>query len=313
MNLSSTTDAPAHAAKANRDHLMRLEEVDHRFSKPEVLFFGVGAQKAGTSWLHVFLNSHPEVCVPAGKEMHYWTRVEHGNEYMLNYYRDLLAKRRESGAGNIRKIENRIRFLEVEDSTHSKYADVLFHRYNGQKVVGEITPDYSNLSRKAFSFLSQLNKDTRFLFLMRDPIERLHSAIRKSLRNAAGGDRSAEISEKQILAELHRIAKTNSAAIKRSRYDRTIIELEAAVAREKIGYFFYEDIFTDKNVDGICDFLSISRMDGDFKTQVNPGNPRTREMDPEFRDVSLKLIGEVYGNLAERFGDKLPAAWRQHV
>lgn len=34
---------------------------DPRFGRVERLVFGIGAQKAGTTWLHRYLRAHPEV------------------------------------------------------------------------------------------------------------------------------------------------------------------------------------------------------------------------------------------------------------
>ena len=41
-------------------------------------FLCIGAQKAGTSWLHSQLVRHPQVAFPAGKEAHYWDWVQRG-------------------------------------------------------------------------------------------------------------------------------------------------------------------------------------------------------------------------------------------
>src|SRR5688572_21071755 len=37
-------------------------------------FLGIGAQKSGTTWLHVNLACHPELYLPAQKEVHYFDR-----------------------------------------------------------------------------------------------------------------------------------------------------------------------------------------------------------------------------------------------
>ena len=37
----------------------------------KTVLFGIGAQKAGTSWLHSVLSSHPECHLPV-KEVHYF-------------------------------------------------------------------------------------------------------------------------------------------------------------------------------------------------------------------------------------------------
>ncbi|WP_291719918.1 sulfotransferase domain-containing protein [Magnetospirillum sp. 64-120] len=35
-------------------------------------FLGIGAQKAGTTWLFECLRQHPDISFPCGKEMHFW-------------------------------------------------------------------------------------------------------------------------------------------------------------------------------------------------------------------------------------------------
>ena len=37
-------------------------------------FYGIGAQKAGTTWLYAMLKQHPQIHLPARKEIHYWDR-----------------------------------------------------------------------------------------------------------------------------------------------------------------------------------------------------------------------------------------------
>ena len=41
----------------------------------ERFILGVGAQKCGTTWLHGYLSGHPQVQMPALKELHYFDLV----------------------------------------------------------------------------------------------------------------------------------------------------------------------------------------------------------------------------------------------
>ncbi len=38
-------------------------------------FVGIGAQKAGTTWLYHNLRAHPEIWMPPRKEIHYFNRM----------------------------------------------------------------------------------------------------------------------------------------------------------------------------------------------------------------------------------------------
>ena len=57
-------------------------------------FYGIGAQKAGTTWLYEMLKSHPEVHIPQAKEMHYWDR---NSPLPLDWYRSHFAPGRING------------------------------------------------------------------------------------------------------------------------------------------------------------------------------------------------------------------------
>ena len=38
----------------------------------DISFLVIGAQKAGTSWLHTMLRKHPQLWLPDCKELHFW-------------------------------------------------------------------------------------------------------------------------------------------------------------------------------------------------------------------------------------------------
>lgn len=51
-------------------------------------FLGIGAQKAGTTWLYENLARHPGIAFPGGKEMHFWDAQRHRG---LDWYRSVFA------------------------------------------------------------------------------------------------------------------------------------------------------------------------------------------------------------------------------
>jgi hypothetical protein len=53
-------------------------------------FLGIGAQKAGTTWLYEQLRKHPDIGFPAGKEIHFWDAQR---ERGLDWYRGLFQSR----------------------------------------------------------------------------------------------------------------------------------------------------------------------------------------------------------------------------
>lgn len=98
-------------------------------------FLGIGAQRAGTTWLHENLRSHPQVFLPKKKEQHYFD---------WNPHRSL-----------------------------RRYSEI-FSGQNGL-IKGEITPYSSALPRWAVHYVHELMPRARLILLLRNPVERAWS------------------------------------------------------------------------------------------------------------------------------------------
>jgi hypothetical protein len=98
-------------------------------------FLGIGAQKAGTTWLYENLRCHPDVFLPDKKELHYFDRRFHRS---LRSY----ARYFEAGAG---------------------------------KVKGEITPSYAALAPSRIRYIRAIMPETKLIFMIRNPIDRAWS------------------------------------------------------------------------------------------------------------------------------------------
>ncbi len=109
-------------------------------------FLGIGAQKAGTTWIHKRLEIHPELYLPPEKEIHYWD---------LQYKEHDLA-----------------------------WYESLFARAEGAKIKGEITPAYSILDMDKIDEIYDYNPDMKVFFSMRNPIDRAWSAALMELKRA---------------------------------------------------------------------------------------------------------------------------------
>lgn len=107
-------------------------------------FLGIGAQKAGTSWLHAMLARHPDIAFPAGKERHFWNRP-HDSAGVEAYL---------AGFPDPRKAE------------------------------GEITPAYALLDRHGVREVHAAAPSLRLLYIVRDPMERAWSSALMALRRA---------------------------------------------------------------------------------------------------------------------------------
>ncbi len=106
-------------------------------------FLGIGAPKAGTTWLHHNLAAHPNLYLPDRKELHFFT----GHQYRgVRWY-----ARQFSAAGD--------------------------------RMPGEITPGYATLPAAEIAGIRRLLPDARLLLLVRNPVDRAWShAVMKLAR-----------------------------------------------------------------------------------------------------------------------------------
>ncbi|KAA6187849.1 glycosyltransferase [Thiohalocapsa marina] len=114
-------------------------------------FLGIGAQKAGTTWLYQHLSRHPQIAFPAGKEVHYWDLLESG-----------------------RRSEPSTWYLE--QFTHPARPDVR---------MGDITPAYAVLQPETVARVAALLPALKLIFILRNPMERAWSAALMALDKAS--------------------------------------------------------------------------------------------------------------------------------
>jgi len=81
--------------------------------------------------------------------------------------------------------------------------------------------------------------DVRVVFLMRDPVERIYSAARMSMRDARQSGKPVTRTENETFLDLYAERKSD----RRSRYDQTIKNLDEVFGPQNILYAFYEDLF----------------------------------------------------------------------
>jgi hypothetical protein len=97
----------------------------------------------------------------------------------------------------------------------------------------------------------------------------------------------------------------------RSRYDRTIRELEAAVAPERIAYFFFERTVPAVGaIDQLTAFLGVGSRPGRFERKVNVGAGGDVVIPDELEVQAMAALAPVYDFVRARFGAQVPAKWR---
>ncbi len=169
-------------------------------------FLGIGAQKAGTTWLHHNLARHPQIWMPPTKELHYFdhdppslrrrlfakpahlaTARQHLREQLLKSLR---------GAPD-RDLGWALRYC-LGCRSDAWYASLFPEE--GEKKRGEICPGYARLSAEQVGHVHALMPRARIVYLLRNPLERTWSAVAMRFRKPRFGGDVGAASEEQLRA-----------------------------------------------------------------------------------------------------------------
>jgi hypothetical protein len=208
-------------------------------------FIGIGAQKAGTTWLHRNLQAHPQLWLPR-KEVHYFDEKMGDNS---NAFTRLFREGKQASRWR-RQVRHGLMVYTFRRPSVGKlrwtlkyymkpYNDIwygkIFEPRKG-RIAGEITPAYSVLSKRKVAHAHELAPEAKIIFMMRNPIERAWSQVVMSFDKEEKG--SAEsASEKQLLERFGR----NSTRLLTD-YFRTLENWGAFYPEEQIFVGFLEDV-----------------------------------------------------------------------
>ncbi|NEO38728.1 MAG: sulfotransferase [Moorea sp. SIOASIH] len=237
-------------------------------SKPN--FLCIGAQKAGTTWLYHNLKGHPQIWLPAYKEIHYFdeihldkstvTRIERNRLSTLN--RELNKKLNgETIRYSYLKFLAHLAFSEVKDD---QWYLSLFKEATSEEAIGEITPAYSALPELGVKHIKRLLGDIKIIYILRNPIKRAWSQVVTSRRWDT-------LDYQQISYEEWVEMIDAKYSLLKGHYTRTITNYEKYFAQDKILYLFYDDICLNPAtlLQKVCDFLEIKYEEGYFKSTIN--------------------------------------------
>ena len=196
-------------------------------------FIGLGAQKAGTTWLHENLKMHPEIYMPPHKEIHFFDQK---NSYptVFNYLHSDSKSLKKAIYLIYKTFFNRnwkwyMRFAYLPRS--EKWYDSLFHSHN-RLIAGEITPKYAKIDLKIIQQIAWKKPSLKIVYLIRNPINRSWSKLRMQGRKEGRNMR--------CLADLQNI--NIEGLIKHSQYSKNLDNWMTYFPEDQFFIGFYEEV-----------------------------------------------------------------------
>lgn len=166
---------------------MKAWNPDGQPRKPAIL--GIGAQKAGTSWLSQVLGEHPQVWIPPYKEVHFFNhRFIQAHRYWIAWH--YRVKPGEIRAGYARRKEALPpaldAYLDKTSTAKNIYSNHWYKRIFAPApdfaLPMDFSPEYSTLPKEGVEFVARFLPGVKVIYLIRDPVDRAVSQLRMNLR-----------------------------------------------------------------------------------------------------------------------------------
>jgi hypothetical protein len=153
-------------------------------------FIGIGAHKAGTTWLYQMLAQNPSIWLPPLKEVHFFDKLnptpklKRRRAKHLKKAADRLDEtgKQKGSPGDSAEKAAFLRSLAGDNILSDEwYRSIFAHPGAVGKVSGEITPAYLDEAADVLPKISEMLPTTKFVLIVREPFARSLSQIRMGI------------------------------------------------------------------------------------------------------------------------------------
>ncbi len=288
-------------------------------TKPLVI--GVGAPKAGTTWLAQYFNNRPDCSRPPLKEMHFFNNLSEDGLKKLSTRIERRMNEMNPEPNQRRRMEHYKALVDAGRSSDADYLSALRFRVPEETLKYEFTPAYALLGEDILRRMNALTEDVRFIYLLRDPIDRTWSQARMMAmqRSGLGKDRvwAKEYTEEQLanmIADANQIVASALSAksanvLKFSRYSETLLRLKSAVPEKNLYIGFFEELFDQREIKRICKFLGLSFVAADFEATYSYSF--NAKMETELKERLMEYFAVDFQETLRLVG-RTPSEWKPY-
>jgi hypothetical protein len=285
--------------------------------------FCMGATKAGTTWLHDQLDTHPECHLRTIKEYHYfstqsdaqWAKMIADTRSEIDQINALDAGAR--GPWQARRLDDLTAWLPLitpRAANPAAFAQFLLQgaaqHAPKARVMGDFTPAYSVIGGKWLEPILAMeaagHAAVKVIYLLREPLARLWSHIRMSA-DRMSPDLFAQTSE-TMLQRLVAGAQDGGiqGIVRRGDYAGNLPKLRR-IFGARLLVMFTEDLFTKSGYNRVLAHLGLGAQDADLQRRVHEG--RALALPQGLRRAALQFLRPQYEFVAGQF-PALPQPWQ---
>jgi hypothetical protein len=223
-----------------------------------MFLLGVGAQKAGTTWLWRQLSKHPLYRNLGKKELHYWDKLLRLDSKNLRD-EELIHSFMTDESVEFVTSRNRHRYFDPIQRAQA----VSHGKHQTQPMVADITPAYAGLPRGVFRLireeLESRDVDYRVIYFMRDPVARIVSAFKMGKRRRKQTPLQVlqnAVWNRTLDEELIRFGRSWGCQY-RTRYEITVANLRVVFPADRLFFGFTESISDPQQIADLSEFLDL--------------------------------------------------------
>lgn len=281
----------------------------------KTFLLGIGAQKAGTTWLYQYLRGHPECSMGSIKEhavLQSALSDVRPSERFGQKVTDLsksLARFQTAAADGTQTDDAQRQILELMDNIAGEF-DLSYYKGTfdrrlmekpGAHLTGDITPEYCMLSadqlRRARDMIEGEGYHLKVVFLMRDPLDRIYSALRMADRNRLNAGKKVVLPA----AERFDLQGVADWVERRTRYEDILHNIDAAFRPDQVYLGFYETFFSQQTLTELLSFLGLGDHPANFGHMAN-ASPAGGKIAQDKVEKIRAYYDDTYRVCAERFG-----------
>ena len=253
-------------------------------------FLCIGAQKAGTTWLHENLSQHEGIWLPPVKELHVLDHEPPDLRKRLfgkaSHHRLARENLRDVIMGRVKGQSFGLALSLALGARDVAWYDHLF-TYGGGKVKGEICPGYARIPADDVKGIHSRYPRAKIIYLLRDPVARAWSSMAMHYRKDGDGS-VGEHDDQAIIAKLKTPKSRGHWA-----YAQNIEAWTGAYPKEQMYFGFFDRIAEDPDA-YLRDILRFLGVGGRFtprdaRDRINAGKGETMSQAMRYRLSSLLL------------------------
>lgn len=267
-------------------------------------FIGIGAPRAGTTWLYTILMEHPDIALPLLKELHYFDVIDPTvNRKSVRFGSHLKSRLRHNLGAAVSLVSNKkLKKTPIfNPSWDLKYFGGQFNdewykrlfrkEHELGKVTGEITPCYSMLSPEYIKRILSINNEMKFIYTLRDPIDRSWSHAVKVFSRDKG------IPLKDIpTKELEKFFQSDE-NINCGSYAKNIKNYLSVVDSNNLLVIYFDDIKANPAsvLKRIYSFLNINKT-WEMKENILSKPVNSSSIGYKIPDIHARLLSNIFHN-----------------